>query len=125
MLVHDFETFKKLVDTLSNILFFEQYHKPEDWDKIVERIQKEFMGILSCENPAAGLGFMRYAGLFEIVCPERVARTRVKSVSKNKISSGAVRPYVSTMKKTSIAAPIVLHSPTDILATSGYRCIFR
>jgi len=39
MLVHNSETFKKLVDTLSHILFFEQRHKPLNWDEIVERIQ--------------------------------------------------------------------------------------
>ena len=41
MLVHDFETFKKLVVTLSNILSLEKSDKPEDWDGIVERIQNE------------------------------------------------------------------------------------
>lgn len=41
MLVSNSETFKKLVNTLSNILFFEQYHKPPNMDKIVERIQNK------------------------------------------------------------------------------------
>lgn len=41
MLVHDFETFKILVVTISNILSFEKYHKPEDWDGIIEEIQNE------------------------------------------------------------------------------------
>ena len=41
LLVYDFETFKKLVVTLSNILGFEQYHKPKGWDRITERIQNE------------------------------------------------------------------------------------
>jgi len=39
MLVDNSETFRKLVDTLSNILSFEQYHKLQEWEKIVERIQ--------------------------------------------------------------------------------------
>ena len=41
ILAYGSETFRKLVDTLSDILFNEQYYKTPNGDKIVERIQNK------------------------------------------------------------------------------------